>query len=64
MIKALLGSAGNLLLEGEARAAEGGRPKNGEEALALLMDGNKRFVNSRKKGYMRRTPERREEVAQ
>jgi carbonic anhydrase len=60
----LLGSAGNLLLEGEARAAEGGRPKNGEEALALLMDGNKRFVNSRKKGYMRRMPERREEVAQ
>jgi carbonic anhydrase len=60
----LLGSAGNLLLWGEARAVEGGKPKNGEEALALLMEGNKRFVDSRKKGYLRRTPERREEVIQ
>lgn len=60
----LLGSVGNMLLTDEARAAEGGKPKNGEEALKLLMDGNKRFADSYKKGYLRRTPERREEIAQ
>lgn len=59
-----LGSGSGLFESGEARAAESATPKNGEEALKLLMEGNKRFVNSYEEGYLRRTSKRREKVAE
>ncbi|MEQ9617872.1 MAG: carbonic anhydrase [Deltaproteobacteria bacterium] len=55
---------GNFLLTGEARAEDVKTPKNGDESLKKLMEGNKRFVNATKEGYTRRTPERREITAQ
>jgi len=46
----------------DAVAQDCKRPENSEEALQALMDGNKRFVNSQKKGP-RRGSECRREVA-
>ncbi len=46
----------------EAIADESNRPQNSDEALQALMEGNKRFVNSLKKGPGR-SAERRKEVA-
>ncbi|MCK5390925.1 MAG: carbonic anhydrase [Deltaproteobacteria bacterium] len=46
----------------EAVADESTRPQNADEALQALMEGNKRFVNSLKKGPGR-SAERRREVA-
>ena len=46
----------------EAYAQRNKRPQNGEEALATIMEGNNRFVNSMKKAPGR-YPERRKYVA-
>ncbi len=46
----------------EAQAAESTRPQNADEALKALMEGNKRFVDSTKKGPGR-SVKRRKEVA-
>ncbi len=60
-------TAASLNLDGilsipEAIADESNRPQNPDEALQALMEGNKRFVNSLKKGPGR-SAERRREVA-
>ena len=60
-------TAASLNLDGmfsvpEAIADESKRPQNADEALQALMEGNKRFVNSLKKGPGR-SAERRKEVA-
>ncbi|MEZ4548263.1 MAG: carbonic anhydrase [Thermodesulfobacteriota bacterium] len=52
----------SMLTAGEARADETPRPQTPDEALKKIMDGNKRFVDSLKKGP-RRTVEVRKEVA-
>ena len=51
-----------LLSAPEAQADESKRPQNADEALQALMEGNKRFVNSLKKGPGR-SSKRRKEVA-
>ncbi len=52
---------GEMLSIPEAVAEESKRPQNADEALQVLMEGNKRFVNSMKKAPGR-SPERRKEV--
>ncbi len=53
---------GGMLSTPQAQADETTRPQNADEALKALMDGNRRFVDSLKKGPGR-TSERRKEVA-
>jgi len=53
---------GGVLSATETQAAESTRPQNADEALKALMEGNKRFVDSTKKGPGRST-KRRKEVA-
>ena len=53
---------GGMLSIPEALAQVSKRPQNADEALTALMEGNKRFVNSLKKGQGR-SSERRKEVA-
>jgi len=53
---------GGMLSIPEALADESKRPQNADEALKALMEGNKRFVDSMKKGPGR-SAERRKEVA-
>ena len=53
---------GGMLSIPEALADETTRPQNADEALKALMEGNKRFVDSLKKGPGR-SAERRKEVA-
>ena len=53
---------GGMLSIPEALADETTRPQNADEALKALMEGNKRFVDSLKKGPGR-TSKRRKEVA-
>jgi carbonic anhydrase len=55
-------SVGGVFSVPEASAQESNRPQNADEALKALMEGNKRFVNSRKKGPGR-SAERRRSVA-
>lgn len=51
-----------ILSVAEVRADEAKRPETADEALKAIMDGNKRFVESMKKGAGR-SAERRKEVA-
>jgi len=53
---------GGILSATEAQADESKRPQNADEALQALIEGNKRFVNSLKKGPGR-SSKRRKEVA-
>lgn len=54
---------GGMLSIPEALADESKRPQNADEALKALMEGNKRFVNSLKKGPGRSSKRRKELAA-
>jgi len=54
---------GGILSATEAQAAESSRPQNADEALQALMEGNKRFMNSLKKGPGRSATRRKELAA-
>ncbi|TFG76039.1 MAG: carbonic anhydrase [Thermodesulfobacteriales bacterium] len=54
---------GGMLSIPEALADESKRPQNADEALQVLMEGNKRFVNSMKKDQERSAERRKEVVA-
>ncbi len=53
---------GGILSATESQAAESARPQNADEALQALVEGNKRFVNAKKKGPGR-SSKRRKKVA-